>query len=98
LPRHKIIFGDDFPNQLKLERILSEPVTLQLIEIHQSQKMQDMGYLPIVHRRSWEFEQLDNGKTIKCNRRRPATSSMYSDQASDYIIDGDVGVVGMPTS
>jgi hypothetical protein len=95
LPRNSIVV-DTFTNQLQLERVLSEPITLQLIEIHHSPKIKDMGYLPIVHHKYWQFESSDNGKTIRC---KPATSAApdseivnVSIKQPDYTIDGRVGV------
>ncbi len=45
-----MIFGNELTDPLKLERTLIEPVTLQIIAIHQSERMQKLGYRPIVDR------------------------------------------------
>jgi hypothetical protein len=90
---------DGWTDPLKLERTLIKPVTLQIIEIHQSQKMQSMGYLPVVDRWWWEFEQLDNGKTIKCKRAAPPADGVVSvpNKLPDYVIAGNVGVIDTET-
>ena len=98
LPRNKIIFENEFTNPLKLERLLSEPVTVKIIEIHWSQKMQDLGYLPIVHTRSWEFEHVDDGKKITCKPAAPVGAVVnVPTKLPDYTIHGDVAVVDMAT-
>jgi hypothetical protein len=62
--------------------------------------MKEKGYRPIVTDRTYEFYR-DETKTIKC---RPAGAADSSDalitrmpvSLPDYIIEGDVGVVGTP--
>jgi hypothetical protein len=96
LPRNNIVLDDrSFTHQLQLERILSEYVTLQIIDIHQSKRMQDAGYLPTVHRRSWDFERVDNGKTLRCKAAAPADGVVpASNKLPDYVVDGKVGIFG----
>jgi hypothetical protein len=100
LPRNRVV--GEFTEQLQLERILSEPITTQIIEIHHRQKMQEMGYKPIVHRRSWEFKKLDNdGREITCEAGSPVMDSdgvviNVQTKLTDYIIEGKVGVISIP--
>jgi hypothetical protein len=96
LPRSAIV-GAHTP-QTELESILSKPITLQLIELYHTQKMKDKGYLPIVDDRTYEFYR-DETKTIKCRRAGASDSSdslikKIPVSLFDYIIEGDVGVVG----
>ena len=58
--------------------------------------MRDMGYLPVVNKRSWQFQRLDQGKIINCTAASGAADDggvvKVAIAPPDYIIDGDVGV------
>jgi hypothetical protein len=97
-PRSPVV-GAHTP-QTELESLLSKPITLELIDFYHTQKMKEKGYRPVVDDRTYEFYR-DETKTIQC---RPAGAADNSDPLitkisvtfPDYIIEGDVGVVGTP--
>ena len=84
---------------LKLEQMLIEPVTLQIISIHQSQKMKSMGYVPMVHRWSWKFPRDEKGNMTECKPGDSPVDSVISvlNKLPDYIVEGYVGVIEMET-
>jgi hypothetical protein len=97
-PRNKLVIRD-YTDQLELERILSRPITLRLIEFYHTEEMQERGYRPLVDKNTYEFEISEREKELKC---KPAASAGRSttgvkavpvDIPADYVIDGEVGVI-----
>ena len=85
LPRTPVIVKHT--HQTELESILSRLITLELIEFYHSQKMKERGYRPLVDDRTYDFYR-DEAQTMKCRPAAPA------DRLADYVIGGEVGVIG----
>jgi hypothetical protein len=83
--------------QTELESILSKPITMELIGFYNSQKMKAKGYRPLVNDRTYEFYR-DDAQTMKCRLAAPADSydtvTKVSVSVPDYVIEGEVGVIG----
>jgi hypothetical protein len=83
--------------QTELESILSKPITMELIGFYNSQKMKERGYRPLVNDRTYEFYK-DEAQTLRCRLAAPADSydtvTKVSVSLPDYVIEGEVGVIG----
>jgi hypothetical protein len=83
--------------QTELESILSKPITMELIEFYNSQRMKKRGYKPLVNDRTYEFYR-DDAQTMRCRPTAPLDSydtvTTISVSLPDYIIGGEVGVIG----
>jgi hypothetical protein len=86
--------------QTELESILSKPITMELIGFYHSQKMKERGYRPLVNDRTYEFYK-DEAQTMKCRPTAPTdnydTVTKVSVSLPDYVIAGEVGVIGKET-
>lgn len=95
LPRSPVVLKHT--PQTELESILSKPITMELIEFYNSQRMKERGYRPLVNDRTYEFYK-DEAQTMRCRSAAPLDSydtvTKVSVSLPDYIIGGEVGVIG----
>jgi hypothetical protein len=95
LPRSPVVLKHT--PQTELESILTKPITMEIIGFYNSQKMKERGYRPLVNDRTYEFYK-DEAQTMRCRPAAPAdnydTVTKISVSLPDYIIEGEVGVIG----
>jgi hypothetical protein len=94
-PRSPVV--RDHTPQTELESILSKPITMELIGFYNSQKMKAKGYRPLVNDLTYDFYK-DEAQTMKCKLAAPADSydtvTKVSVSVPDYVVAGEVGVIG----